>query len=239
MKTLKGYGGAGETHEKDEAIVDGMDVSGSWNRMYDERVIEENPDLESLEGFLDFFDRGDDPYRCIQCGSCTSVCTMHAQEPDFDPRFWIYLARTGREEELIENRDLVWKCVSCQKCVNVCPGDVEPEGIMKTLSEWLQHEGYSEETTPATFDDTFWEEVRDDGRMEEGHLLTTYFKRTGQPLRQDWLETYGRRVAKGLPVRHGLAMMKNYLLTPGSKTWGNTGDVLQSYVDTRKRRDLK
>lgn len=234
-KVITGYGGTGEVHEKDEAIIDGMDVSGSWNRMIDERVITENRDIESLEDALEFFGKEDDPHRCIQCGSCTSVCTMHAQEPDFDPRFWVYLARTGREEALVENRDLVWKCVSCLKCVNVCPGDVEPEGIMKVLSEWLQEQGYSEETTSHKFDESFWNEVKETGRMEEGHLILNYFKATGQPLRQDWLETFGKRIAKRLPIRHGIAMAKNYLFHPRTRSWNDDGDTLESYVEEKRR----
>ena len=43
---------------------------------------------------------GEHIHRCWQCGSCTNSCTVNALNPDFNPRYWIYLIRLGMESEV-------------------------------------------------------------------------------------------------------------------------------------------
>ena len=60
--------------EKEQAVVDGGDISGHWNRMFEQRVIiEYTPDLiqkiASIPGGESFAD-------CYQCAKCVAVCPV-------------------------------------------------------------------------------------------------------------------------------------------------------------------
>jgi heterodisulfide reductase subunit C2 len=70
---------------------------------------------------------------------------LHRQrpQPDFNPRYWIYLIRIGMEEELLRDKDIIWQCVSCNKCTYACPRDVNPEGVMKATAHWLELKGHT------------------------------------------------------------------------------------------------
>ena len=123
-----------QVHEKLE--VEGVDVSGHWSTFIESRVVTDYN--EALEEEISSLPGGEYIHRCWQCGSCTNSCTVHAINEDFNPRYWIYLIRTGMESELLRDKDIIWQCVSCNKCTYSCPRDVEPEGVMKATSHWLE-----------------------------------------------------------------------------------------------------
>jgi len=110
---------------QDKLIVDGVDVSGHWSTFIEPRVVTDYN--ERLEEEIAALPGGELIHRCWQCGSCTNSCTVNAINPDFNPRYWIYLIRTGMESELLRDKDIIWQCVSCHKCTYACPRDVVPE----------------------------------------------------------------------------------------------------------------
>ena len=114
---------------------DGVDVSGHWSTFIKPRVVTDYN--ENMEDEIAALPGGELIHRCWQCGSCTNSCTVHGVNPDFNPRYWIYLIRLGMEEELLRDKDIIWQCVSCHKCTYACPRDVEPEGVMKATVHWL------------------------------------------------------------------------------------------------------
>ena len=132
-------------------------------------------------------------HRCWQCGSCTNSCTVNAINPDFNPRYWIYLIRMGFEEELLRDKDIIWQCVSCNKCTYACPRDVNPEGVMKATAHWLELKGHTEPKPSMMFDEVFSEQVFATGKIEEAGCCAQFFARTKQPLLQDWLDCAGAR----------------------------------------------
>ncbi len=224
-----------KTHEK--MVVDGVDVSGHWSTFIESRVVTDYN--ERLEEEIAALPGGEHIHRCWQCGSCTNACTVNAVNPDFNPRFWIYLIRMGMESELLRDKEIIWQCVSCNKCTYACPRDVFPEGVMKATSHWLELKGHTPKSQSMIFDEVFTEQVVATGRIEEGRTIRRFFRRTGQPLRQDWLVEMVKRVARRLPFKQGLMMAWAAVFTPKTARWKKAGAALQEYIDEQEAKQRK
>ncbi|HEN46957.1 MAG TPA: heterodisulfide reductase subunit C, partial [Mizugakiibacter sp.] len=74
-------------------VIEGVDVSGDWSTFIKTRVVQDYND--SLQEDIAALPGGENIHRCWQCGSCTNTCTINALNPDFNPRYWIYLIRIG------------------------------------------------------------------------------------------------------------------------------------------------
>ncbi len=226
-----------KTHE--QLVVDGVDVSGHWSTFIQSRVVTDYN--EALQEEIAALPGGEHIHRCWQCGSCTNACTVNAVNPDFNPRYWIYLVRMGMESELLRDKDIIWQCVSCNKCTYACPRDVFPEGVMKALSHWLELKGHTPKSPSMIFDEVFTDQVIERGRIEEGRIIQRFFRRTGQALGQDWLIEMGRRLLRRLPLgllmRLGLASVH----APRTHGWARSSAALREYVaqeHARQRRAL-
>ncbi len=223
------------THDK--LVLDGVDVSGHWSTFIESRVVSDYN--ENLETEIAALPGGEFVHRCWQCGSCTNSCTVNAINPDFNPRFWIYLVRTGMEAELLRDKDIIWQCVSCHKCTYACPRDVEPEGVMKALAHWVELKGHGPKSPSREFDEEFAEQVFATGKIEEGRVIRGFFRRTGQPLMQDWLVEMARRVARRLPILFGLRMALAAVWRPRTRGWARARAALNEYVAERKSADRR
>ena len=214
------------THEK--LVLDGVDVSGHWSTFIESRVVSDYN--ERLQEEIAALDGGEHIHRCWQCGACTNACTVNAVNPDFNPRYWIYLIRLGMEAELVRDKDIIWQCVSCHKCTYACPRDVVPEGVMKATAHWLELKGHTARSPASEFDHEFAEQIFATGKIEEGRIIRNFFKRTGQPLRQDWLIEMARRLVEKLPfllmIRMGLATV----FRPRARRWAKARGALNEYV---------
>ena len=155
------------THEHLE--IEGVDVSGHWSTFINSRAVTDYN--EQMEEEIAALPGGEFIHRCWQCGSCTNSCTVNAINPDFNPRYWIYLIRMGFEEELLRDKDIIWQCVSCNKCTYACPRDVNPEGVMKATAHWLELKGHTEKKPSMTFDEIFSDQVFATGKIEDGLVL--------------------------------------------------------------------
>ena len=217
---------------RDNLVVDGVDVSGHWSTFIRSRVVTDyNEDLEqeiaSLPG-------GEFIHRCWQCGSCTNACTVHAVNADFNPRYWIYLIRMGYESELVRDKDIIWQCVSCNKCTYACPRDVVPEGVMKATAHWMELKGHTDKSMSTHFDEEFSQQVIETGKIEEGRIIRGFFKRTGQPLIQDWLVEMGKRLLSKLPVKMLFMMGLQGVLRPRTAHWRDARDAIEEYVTEKE-----
>ena len=86
----------------DNLVIDGIDVSGDWSTFIKTRVVADyNEDLQEEIAALP---GGEFIHRCWQCGSCTNACTVNELNPDFNPRYWIYLIRMGLNQSLFATR---------------------------------------------------------------------------------------------------------------------------------------
>ncbi len=162
---------------------------------------------------------GEHVHRCWQCGSCTNSCTVNAINPDFNPRYWIYLIRLGMESEILRDKDIIWQCVSCNKCTYACPRDVVPEGVMKALSHWMELKGHVPKSPSMVFDEVFSEQVFQRGKIEEGRVMQRFFKRTGQDLRQPWLIEMVKRMLRHLPVTMLTKLGLATVVAPSTSGW--------------------
>lgn len=212
----------------DELVIDGVDVSGHWSTFIESRVVSDYN--EALQDEIAALPGGEQIHRCWQCGSCTNSCTVNAVNPEFNPRYWIYLIRMGMESELLRDKDIIWQCVSCNKCTYACPRDVFPEGVMKATAHWLELKGHTAPSPSTLFDREFTEQVVATGKIEEGRILRGFFARTGQALTQDWLIELVKGLLRNLPagllIRMGLANV----LKPRTRGWGPARDAINEYV---------
>lgn len=115
--------------EKEVAIIDGVDISGSWNRMFEQRVIwdytpeliEQIAELPGAESFA----------WCYQCAKCVPVCPVDVVG-DYGPRKLFRAAQTGRSP--LES-PLLWLCTTCANCLRVCPKQVDMIQIAPAVRE--------------------------------------------------------------------------------------------------------
>ncbi len=223
--------------EHDNLEIDGVNVSGTWSTFIESRVVSDyNEDLESE---IAAFPGGQYIHRCWQCGACTNSCTVNAINPDFNPRYWIYLARLGMEQELLRDKDIIWQCVSCHKCTHVCPRDVEPEGVMKALSHWLEAKGHTPKSSSHHFDEEFFSQVLETGKIEEGRIVRNFFKRTSQPLMQDWIVRLVRQLVSGLPVTLLAKMGIATLFKPRTRKWSGSKAAIEELLHERQEQQRK
>lgn len=218
----------------DKLVLDGIDVSGHWSTFIAPRVVTDYN--ERLQEEIAALPGGENIHRCWQCGSCTNSCTINALNPDFNPRFWIYLIRTGMEAELLRDKEIIWQCVSCNKCTYACPRDVFPEGVMKATAHWLELKGHTPQSKSSMFDAEFTEQVIETGKIEEGRILRGFFARSGQPLMQDWLIEIAKRVMRRLPIKMGIAMGIATIFRPRARKWKKSGRAIAGYVEEQNRR---
>jgi heterodisulfide reductase subunit C len=214
------------THEK--LVMDGVDISGHWSTFIESRVVTDYN--ERLEEEIAALPGGEHIHRCWQCGSCTNACTVNAVNPDFNPRYWIYLIRLGMESELLRDKDIIWQCVSCNKCTYACPRDVFPEGIMKATAHWLELQGHTPKSPSMVFDEEFASQVIETGKIEDGRMIRNFFAKTSQPLKQDWLVAMAKRIARRMPVRLGIKMGLAALFRPRTRGWAKNRAAIEQYV---------
>ena len=224
----------------EELVIDGVDVSGHWSTFIEPRVVTDyNEDLQDEIAALP---GGQYIHRCWQCGSCTNSCTINAIDPEFNPRFWIYLIRMGMESELLRDKERIWQCVSCNKCTYACPRDVEPEGVMKATAHWLELKGHTPKSSSTVFDEVFTEQIIDTGKIEEGRTLRRFLARTNQELLQDWIVEMGKRIFKYLPIKLLTKMGIAGVFAPRTKSWQKAGAAIQEYreeQEAKRRQALK
>jgi len=115
--------------EKETAIIDGVDISGQWNRMFEQRVIfrytpENIEEIAELPG-------GESLAYCYQCAKCVGVCPVD-MVGDYGPRKIYRRVQSG--VRLVESPDL-WLCTTCMNCLRVCPKEVDMIKIMPAVRE--------------------------------------------------------------------------------------------------------
>lgn len=223
--------------EHDQLVIDGVDVSGHWSTFIESRAVTDYN--ENLQDEISALGGGENIHRCFQCGSCTNACTVNAINPEFNPRFWIYLIRQGLEEELVRDKDIIWQCVSCNKCTYACPRDVNPEGVMKATAHWLEMKGHTEKKPSMVFDEEFSAQVFKKGMIEEGSVLRKFFIGTGQPLAQPWLVALITGLIKRFPVFYLMRLGLGAVFHPRTKGWSKSRAAIAEYVHEREAENRK
>ncbi len=135
--------------EKEHVVQEGMDISGQWNRMFEQRVIwdyntEMLDKVTALEG-------GESLGYCYQCGQCVPVCPVNLVG-DYGPRKIFRRVQLG--EDLFQS-PLLWQCTTCMNCLRVCPKEVDMIQIMPAVRQEAVLQGYVPEELQQAFENTF------------------------------------------------------------------------------------
>jgi len=71
------------------------------------------------------------PLSCMQCGKCTSGCTIMVLLENYPHRV-VDRVRLGLIEDLLKS-DVIWACTQCLKCKEACPQKVSPMEVFLAL----------------------------------------------------------------------------------------------------------
>ncbi len=115
--------------QKENAIVDGIDISGHWNRMYEPREIT-SYDTSGLDQLREV-PNAESIGWCYQCAQCIGVCPVD-NVGDYGPRKIFRKLQTGLN--ILDSSDL-WQCTTCMNCLRVCPKEVDMIKIMPAARE--------------------------------------------------------------------------------------------------------
>ena len=80
--------------------------------MYESLLV--NPDAGFIRDVMN--SGGEDLKKCMQCGTCSAVCTLSSEDSSF-PRKQIFEAQWGLEEKLAGD-PAIWLCHNCGDCTN-------------------------------------------------------------------------------------------------------------------------
>lgn len=135
--------------ELEVAVVNGVELNGSWNRIFEPRAISEY-DLTALDDVTAIAGAESLGF-CYQCGKCTSVCPVEEAGGDYSPRK--VFRRTQLGASLFESPDL-WLCTTCSDCLRVCPKEVNMISIMPAVREKAVMDGNAPQELLTAFENT-------------------------------------------------------------------------------------
>lgn len=159
--------------EKEKAIVDGIELSADWNRMFEQRVLFDY-DTSALDKVTDLKEAESMGW-CYQCGQCIPVCPVN-NVGEYSPMMIHRKLQIG--EDLFKSDDL-WQCTTCMQCLRVCPKEVDMIKIMPAVREEAVLEGNVPQELQEAFENTF----------EYGNPLGE-----SQRKRADWINETNSRV---------------------------------------------
>jgi Fe-S oxidoreductase len=161
--------------EKESVVVDGIELTADWNRMFLTRVVSAYEDdlMERTTSIAGAESLG----WCYQCGQCVPVCPVDAAGGSYGPLRVFRKVQQGID--LLDDPDL-WKCTTCAQCLRVCPKTVNMIDIMPALREVAVLDGKVPDELQDAFTNTF----------EYGNPLGE-----SQRKRADWAKESGQNVA--------------------------------------------
>ncbi|MGH2830046.1 MAG: (Fe-S)-binding protein [Actinomycetota bacterium] len=160
--------------EQELAVIDGYELPGQWNRMFEQRVIWDY-DVEQMERIGDL-PGGESLNWCYGCGKCVPVCPVDIVG-DYGPRKIHRMVQTG--VDLFTDPNL-WLCTTCGNCLRVCPKEVDMMQIMPAVREVAVGEG----KVPAELQQVFEKTARYGNALGENpKKRVAWIKDAGVPVR--------------------------------------------------------
>ena len=135
--------------EKEKAVVDGIELSADWNRMFEQRVVFDY-DTSTLDKVTEI-EGAESMGWCYQCGQCIPVCPVD-NVGEYGPRKIFRNLQQGID--LFTSDDL-WKCTTCMHCLRVCPKEVDMIKIIPAIREEAVMEANVPEELQEAFENTF------------------------------------------------------------------------------------
>ena len=160
--------------EKESVVVDGIELSADWNRMFMSRVVSAYED--DLMDRITSIPGAESLGWCYQCGQCVPVCPVDAVGGNYGPLRIFRKVQQGIS--LLDDPDL-WKCTTCANCLRVCPKTVNMIDIMPAAREEAVLDGKVPDELQDAFTNTF----------EYGNPLGE-----SQRKRADWAKESGQNV---------------------------------------------
>lgn len=200
--------------ELEQAVVDGIDVSGHWNRMFEQRVIWDYTP-QQIGQIAEFADAESFSW-CYQCAKCVPVCPVDIVG-SYGPRRLYKNAQAG--VNLLDSPDL-WLCTTCMNCLRVCPKEVNMVKIMPAAREKAILEGKS---VPTELQDALENTSRYGNELgQPARKRDEWVKKAGVPvpvLSKEkkpvewlwWVETYPAYHPRGIDASVALATIFNAL----------------------------
>lgn len=108
---------------------------------------------------------------CLQCGRCSSGCTMRL-ETDILPHQLNRMVALGLTEQMLSSK-AIWACVSCHTCVSRCPMKVDTPTLIDRLRQKAKA-APKEMDRVRIFNEAFLASVRRFGRVWEFGLMAAY-----------------------------------------------------------------
>lgn len=140
----------GAVLEKEELTLEGMDISGHWNRMFEQRTIFDY-DITQLDRVTDL-EGGESMGWCYQCAQCIPACPVD-HVGSYGPRKLYRKLQVG--VDLFADPDL-WLCTTCANCLRVCPKEVD----MLQIAPAMRKEAVLSGNVPAELQDVFEKTAR-------------------------------------------------------------------------------
>ena len=110
---------------------------------------------------------------CYQCEKCTNSCPV-SRFMDIKPHQVIRHVQLGWREELMHS-STIWVCLSCEMCTTYCPNLVDVAETINHLRNMAAHSSIRpRENKLAVFHQTFLEELRKYGRVNEVWLMNAF-----------------------------------------------------------------
>ena len=116
-------------NEVDSAVVEGVELTGDWNRQFESRVIEDFDTHPLFE--IAKLAEAESIEWCYGCGKCVPVCPVDVVG-EYGPRKVHRKLQMGID--LLDDPDL-WLCTTCGNCLRVCPKEVDMMKIMPAARE--------------------------------------------------------------------------------------------------------
>lgn len=114
--------------------------------------------------------------RCLQCGRCSSGCTMR-KETDRLPHQINRMAALGLKDGLLASR-AIWLCASCHTCVARCPMGVDTPALIDGLREMASRAPEADLEKVRTFNSAMLNSMRMFGRVYELAMMGEYKMRS-------------------------------------------------------------
>jgi hypothetical protein len=105
---------------------------------------------------------------------------------------------------------------------------------MKATAHWLELKGHTPKSPSMHFDEVFSDQVIRRGKIEESSIIQQFFRRTGQPLLQDWLIAMARSLVMKLPVKLMMTMGLGTIFKPRTSGWSRAQKAMEEYIEEQE-----